>query len=168
MHPGDPVDRGHWDEASLREGEVGVSWFEETPTISLDLIKVLQGPKDPLIDVGSGASRLAAHALQLRFSHAAVLDPSTEAIAQSQTTIISDADRKKLFVGDVTTREPEWRNDGWLDLTDFLTGQRFGPATRAEALGIAVQTSANLRVSLHTPKRERRRNLGMRDPACAA
>ena len=26
--------------------KVGVSWFEETPTISLDLIKVLQGPKD--------------------------------------------------------------------------------------------------------------------------
>lgn len=76
MYPSDPVDRRHWDEAYVHKGETGVSWFEGTPMVSLDLIAALPGPQDSLIDVGGGASRLAAHALRLGFGHIAVLDLS--------------------------------------------------------------------------------------------
>jgi SAM-dependent methyltransferase len=119
VHPSDLVDRRHWDEAYVQKGEAGVSWFEETPTVSLDLIKALSGPKDSLIDVGGGASRLAAHALRLGFGHVAVLDLSAEAIARSQLALGSDADRIEWIVSNVTTWKPGRRYDVWHDRAAF-------------------------------------------------
>jgi SAM-dependent methyltransferase len=119
VHPSDPVDRRHWDEAYVQKGETGVSWFEETPTVSLDLIKALPGPKDSLIDVGGGASRLAAHALRLGFGHVAVLDLSAEALARSQAAMGNEADRVEWIVADVTTWEPERRYHVWHDRAAF-------------------------------------------------
>lgn len=119
MHPSDPGHRRHWDEAYVQKGEAGVSWFEETPTVSLDLINALPGPKDSLIDVGGGASRLAAHALRLGFGHVAVLDLSPEAIARSQAVMGSDADRVEWIVADVTIWKPGRRYDVWHDRAAF-------------------------------------------------
>lgn len=119
MHPVDPGDRRHWDEAYVQKSEAGVSWFEETPTVSLDLIKALPGPKEPLIDVGGGASRLAAHALRLGFGHVAVLDLSPEAIARSQAAMGTEADRVEWIVSDVTTWKPARRYDVWHDRAAF-------------------------------------------------
>ena len=119
MHPSDLGHRRHWDEAYVQKGEAGVSWFEETPTVSLDLIKVLPGPKDSLIDVGGGASRLAAHALRLGFGHVAVLDLSAEAIARSQAAMGSEADRIEWIVADVTSWKPGRRYDVWHDRAAF-------------------------------------------------
>lgn len=119
MHPSDPVDRRHWDDAYVQKGEAGVSWFEETPTVSLHLIKALRGPKDSLIDVGGGTSRLAAHALRLGFGHVAVLDLSAEAIARSQTAMGNEADRVEWIVADVRTWKPGRRYDVWHDRAAF-------------------------------------------------
>lgn len=119
MHPSDPVDRRHWDDAYVQKGEAGVSWFEETPTVSLDLIKALPEPKDSLIDVGGGASRLAAHALRLGFGHVAVLDLSAEAIGRSQAAMGSEAGRVEWIVADVTTWKPGRRYDVWHDRAAF-------------------------------------------------
>lgn len=119
MNASDPVHRRHWDNAYVQKGETGVSWFEETPTVSLDLIKALQGPKESLIDVGGGASRLAAHALRLGFGHVAVLDLSAEAIARSQGAMGSEADRVEWIVANVTTWKPGRRCDVWHDRAAF-------------------------------------------------
>ena len=119
MNASDPGARGHWDQAYSQKGPAGVSWFEEVPTVSLDLIKALPGPKDSLIDVGGGASRLAAHALRLGFDHVAVLDLSAEAIARSRAAMGSDADRVEWIVSDVTTWKPGRRYDVWHDRAAF-------------------------------------------------
>lgn len=119
MNASDPVHRRHWDDAYVRKGEAGVSWFEETPTVSLGLIKALPGPKDSLIDVGGGASRLAAHALRLGFGHVAVLDLSAEATARSQAAMGSEAERVEWLVADVTTWAPGRRYDVWHDRAAF-------------------------------------------------
>lgn len=119
MNASDPVNRLHWDDAYVKKGEAGVSWFEETPTVSLDLIKALSGPKDSLIDVGGGASRLAAHALRLGFGHVAVLDLSAEATARSQAAMGSEADRVEWIVDDVTTWKPGRQYDVWHDRAAF-------------------------------------------------
>lgn len=119
MNASDPVDRLHWDDAYVEKGEAGVSWFEETPTVSLDLIKALSGPKDSLIDVGGGASRLAAHALRLGFGHVAVLDLSAEAIARSQAAMGSETDRIEWIIADVTSWKPGRRYDVWHDRAAF-------------------------------------------------
>ncbi len=119
MNASDPVDRLHWDDAYVKKGEAGVSWFEETPTVSLALIKALRGPKASLIDVGGGASRLAAHALRLGFGHVAVLDLSAEATARSQAAMGSEADRVEWIVDDVTTWKPGRQYDVWHDRAAF-------------------------------------------------
>lgn len=109
----------HWDEAYVRKGESGVSWFEEAPTVSLHLIAGLPVPKESLIDVGGGASHLAAHALRLGFDHIAVLDLSAVAIARSKAAMGSDADRIEWIVSDVTDWQPARRYDVWHDRAAF-------------------------------------------------
>jgi hypothetical protein len=51
----------HWENVYTTKGEKEVSWFEENPTISLDLILstgVNFGAS--IIDIGGGASRLTS------------------------------------------------------------------------------------------------------------
>lgn len=109
----------HWDAAYASKGESGVSWYEGEPTVSLELIAGLSGGKDSLIDVGGGASRLAAHALRVGFSHVAVLDLSAEAIERSKAAMGSDAARVDWIVSDVTAWEPQRRYDVWHDRAAF-------------------------------------------------
>jgi hypothetical protein len=55
----------HWDDRYAAIGESSVSWFEETPTVSLDLFDELGvTPQDSVIDIGGGVSRLVDHLLQ--------------------------------------------------------------------------------------------------------
>jgi len=119
MNAGESQNRRHWDDAYAQKGEAGVSWFEETPSLSLDLIRALPGPKSSLIDVGGGASRLAAHALKSGFGHVAVLDLSAEAIARSRIAVGDDADRIEWIVSDVTRWRPRRRYDVWHDRAAF-------------------------------------------------
>jgi SAM-dependent methyltransferase len=109
----------HWDAAYGSKGESGVSWYEGEPTVSLELIAGLPGRKDSLIDVGGGASRLAAHTLRVGFSHVAVLDLSAEAIARSKAAMGGDAERVDWIVADVTAWEPQRRYDVWHDRAAF-------------------------------------------------
>ncbi|MGQ2907877.1 MAG: class I SAM-dependent methyltransferase [Aliihoeflea sp.] len=157
MNAGDPIDRHHWDDAYVQKGEAGVSWFEETPTVSLDLIKVLPGPKDSLIDVGGGAARLAAHALRLGFGHVAVLDLSAEAIVRSQAAMGREADRVEWIVADVTTWEPGRRYDVWHDRAafHFLT-DKADRAAYVETLDAALSDTGHAIIAtfaLDGPKR---------------
>jgi hypothetical protein len=49
----------HWQNVYQTKGERNVSWFQEMPTISLDLIRATGvGPDASIIDIGGGASRL--------------------------------------------------------------------------------------------------------------
>jgi hypothetical protein len=49
----------HWQSIYLTKGEREVSWFEEIPTISLDLIRATGvNTGASIIDIGEGASRL--------------------------------------------------------------------------------------------------------------
>ena len=51
--------KAHWENVYTTKNEKEVSWFEESPTISLDLIRSTGAGLDaPLIDIGGGASRL--------------------------------------------------------------------------------------------------------------
>ena len=52
--------QNHWQDVYQTKGERDVSWFQETPTILLDLIRATGiGAGAPIIDIGGGASRLA-------------------------------------------------------------------------------------------------------------
>ncbi|HET7889471.1 MAG TPA: SAM-dependent methyltransferase, partial [Bradyrhizobium sp.] len=52
--------RDHWETVYTTRDETEVSWFQDSPSPSLELIEQLRPPKQAdIIDVGGGASRLA-------------------------------------------------------------------------------------------------------------
>ena len=70
----------HWENVYQTKGERHVSWFEESPEISLDLIRATGVSVDAsIIDIGGGASRLANALLDEGFKAVAVLDLSEKA-----------------------------------------------------------------------------------------
>lgn len=78
----------YWDAAYATRGESGVSWFQATPTASIDLINLLDIDKSAaVLDVGGGASTLVDHLIELGFSDVSVLDISETALATAQNRL---------------------------------------------------------------------------------
>ena len=76
-----PDRQTHWENVYTTKTEKEVSWFEESPTISLDLIRSTGAGLDaPLVDIGGGASRLVDAVTAKGFNHLAVLDLSEAAL----------------------------------------------------------------------------------------
>ena len=48
----------YWDQRYATIGETNVSWFQESPQISLELIERVADAGASVVDVGGGASRL--------------------------------------------------------------------------------------------------------------
>src|ERR1700692_2735307 len=78
----------HWENVYTTKDEKAVSWFEESPTISLDLIRstgVSIGAS--IIDIGGGASRLVDALLDAGFEALTVLDLSKKALATAKARL---------------------------------------------------------------------------------
>ena len=54
------TDRGeHWENVYRTKGEREVSWFQETPSVSLELIRSTDAARrSAIVDIGGGASQL--------------------------------------------------------------------------------------------------------------
>jgi hypothetical protein len=62
-----------------------VSWCEETPAVSLRLFDELGvTPRDSVLDIGGGSSRLVEHPLERGHREVAVLDVSTVALHEAR------------------------------------------------------------------------------------
>ena len=83
------VDRqAHWENVYTTKNEKEVSWFEESPTISLDLIRATKVNLDaPIIDIGGGASRLVDALIDNGFEAITVLDLSKKALATAKARL---------------------------------------------------------------------------------
>lgn len=112
--------RAHWDDAYATKGDTGVSWFEDTPSSSLELIRQAgAGPKSSVIDVGGGASRLADALLLEGVGEITVLDISPAALDACKARLGASADSVKWIVADVTEWVPEHSYDIWHDRAAF-------------------------------------------------
>ena len=75
----------HWDHVYATKREKDVSWFEAEASLSLALINSYsETPRDAVIDIGGGASRLAGGLLDAGYSDITVLDISREALDASK------------------------------------------------------------------------------------
>src|SRR5262249_37167143 len=98
----------------LEKAEDQVSWFEEAPTVSLELIRnVRTESASGIIDVGGGASRLVDALLNDGFQDVTILDVSEAALATAQSRLGEKGAKVMWVVGDVTHGEPVRRNDVW-------------------------------------------------------
>ena len=69
--------QAHWQQVYTEKGENQVSWFQERPTVSLELIEAVGvKPSSAIIDIGGGASRLVDALVEKGFRDLSVLDLS--------------------------------------------------------------------------------------------
>jgi SAM-dependent methyltransferase len=112
--------QAHWDNVYVAKPERELSWYQETPTISLELIRTAGTPKGAaIIDIGGGASRLIDALLAEGFCDLTVLDLSEKALAAAQSRLGPRAGKVAWLCADVTVWEPVRTYDLWHDRAAF-------------------------------------------------
>jgi 2-polyprenyl-3-methyl-5-hydroxy-6-metoxy-1,4-benzoquinol methylase len=122
----DPNRRAHWENVYRTKGEREVSWFQETPSISLELIRSAGATRQSaVVDVGGGASLLVDALVDEGYEDVTVLDVSESALAVAKTRLGQSAARVTWIVADVVGWKPPQRYDVWHDRAafHFLTGE---------------------------------------------
>lgn len=115
----------HWNTAYESKGATGVSWFQVTPTLSLELIDVLGIARDAaVIDIGGGSSSLVDHLAQRGFTDLSVLDVSDAALDEVRGRVGVDTP-VSLLCEDLLLWKPARRYGLWHDraVFHFLTGE---------------------------------------------
>ena len=112
--------QSHWENVYATKGESEVSWFEETPALSLELIRLVGAIQNSaIIDIGGGASRLVDHLVSRGYEDITVLDLSAAALASARSRIGDKANRVTWITADVTIWEPSRTYDVWHDRAAF-------------------------------------------------
>jgi SAM-dependent methyltransferase len=110
----------HRENVFQTKGDRDVSWFEESPRASLELIRATGVTQDAsIIDVGGGASRLVDALLDEVFEDITVLDLSEKALATSRARLGTRSGKAKWVTADVTVWEPSQTYDLWHDRAAF-------------------------------------------------
>lgn len=113
----------HWNDRYRSVGPAQVSWYEQRPTVSLELLTAIGAAAErSVVDIGGGASRLVDHLLNAGHHDLAVLDLSAEAlgVARARVGVHAPVD---WIEADVLAWEPSRRWDVWHDraVLHFLT-----------------------------------------------
>lgn len=112
--------RTHWESVYSTKDENQVSWFQENPSISIEMIKASGASKDAaIIDIGGGASRLVDALLKDGFISLSVLDLSAAALEVARKRIGPAGAGVEWIVADVTTWQPARSYDLWHDRATF-------------------------------------------------
>jgi ubiquinone/menaquinone biosynthesis C-methylase UbiE len=108
--------RAHWQDVYSSKDETEVSWFEQSPAISLDLIRRAGAHSGTsIIDIGGGASRLVDALLEHEYQSVSVLDISEQALSVARARLRTRASQVRWIEADVTRWEPEQKYGLWHD-----------------------------------------------------
>jgi SAM-dependent methyltransferase len=112
--------KSHWESVYSTKGEREVSWFQESPAPSLELI-ALAGLSEggSIIDIGGGASRLVDALVERNIAQVTVLDLSAAALDAAKERLGDKGAGVKWVTADVTTWEPTQTYDVWHDRAAF-------------------------------------------------
>ena len=112
--------KSHWETVYTTKGENEVSWFQENPAPSLELIRLARpAPDSAIVDIGGGASRLIDGLLARGFNRATVLDISEAALEAAKTRLGERASQVQWIVADVTQWHSAQSFDLWHDRAAF-------------------------------------------------
>ena len=143
----------HWEGVYATKGETEVSWFQESPATSLELIRQAHPDHEAaIIDIGGGASRLVDGLLREGYRSIAVLDLSAHALEATKKRIGPTAANVDWIVADVTTWQPMRSYDVWHDRAafHFLTEPRDREAY-VERLRSAVHPGGQVIIGTFAP-----------------
>lgn len=108
--------QAHWQNVYTKKGENEVSWFQENPAPSLELIAQIGATSaSAIIDIGGGASRLVDNLIDRGFEDVTVLDLSEAALDAAKERLGSRAAQVHWIVADATVWEPPKSYDVWHD-----------------------------------------------------
>ena len=145
--------RAHWENVYASKGEREVSWFQESPATSLELLELVgANPHSAIIDVGGGASRLVDTLLLRGYEDVTVLDLSAAALAAAQSRIGEKAKRAHWLAADVTSWAPSRTYGVWHDRAafHFLTDER-DRAAYVERLSRALRREGHAIIGTFAP-----------------
>jgi SAM-dependent methyltransferase len=145
--------QAHWDHIYETKAGNELSWFQEHPAISLDLIRATGAkPGTAIIDIGGGASRLVDALLDERFHALTVLDLSESALAAAKARLGPRSAKVAWITADVTAWEPSETYDLWHDRAafDFLT-EAAGRLAYAERVTRAVRPGGYVIIGTFAP-----------------
>ena len=147
----------HWDEVYRTRHEDALSWYETSPDIALDFVaRMGLAPDDPIVDVGTGLSRLPDRLLALGYGDVTLVDVSAEAIARGndrrRAAGLGPAEGLTAVVGDVTAWRPQPRYRLWHDraVLHFLVGDEERTAYR-RVLEAAVVPGGHALIATFAP-----------------
>jgi SAM-dependent methyltransferase len=110
----------HWQNVYATRSEKEVSWFQENPAPSLELIAATGlSHEAAIVDVGGGTSRLADRLLDRGFRRLTILDLSANALAEAKARLGPRAEGIDWIAADVTAWEPSTAYDLWHDRAAF-------------------------------------------------
>ncbi|MCV9960316.1 class I SAM-dependent methyltransferase [Pararhizobium sp. BT-229] len=109
----------HWEDVYTTKADTEVSWYEDSPDLSLTLLREAGlTPEMSVIDIGGGASRLVDALVEFGQAHVSVLDLSAAAL-ETANSRLADAARTQWIVSDVTAWTPDRQYDLWHDRAAF-------------------------------------------------
>ena len=124
----DPAKRkNHWEKVWSTSEPHDVSWYQESPDISLRLIEATGVNREAhIVDVGGGFSTLVDNLLEQSFENISVLDVSMSAIKHAQARLGALSRRASWIVGDVMTFRADKPIELWHDraVLHFMTDKR--------------------------------------------
>ena len=99
--------KSHWETVYTTKGENEVSWFQENPAPSLELIDLARPTlESAIVDIGGGASRLVDSLVARGFNRVTVLDISEAALEAAKARLGARASQVQWIVADVTKWYP--------------------------------------------------------------
>jgi trans-aconitate methyltransferase len=112
--------RDHWQAVYEAKDPEAVSWHQPVPEPSLDALDRLAiGPAASLIDVGGGASGLAAALAARGWRDVTVLDIAAPALAAARKPLATEAGAIRWIEADILAWRPARTYDAWHDRALF-------------------------------------------------
>jgi SAM-dependent methyltransferase len=126
----------HWERAYSTNATDAVSWYQQHPDRSLQLIEATGVSRTaPIIDVGGGASTLVDDLVKRGYQDVSVLDISPSALGAARHRLGATAELVKWLEADITNAElPLNAYDVWHDRATFhflTTAEERNAYTRA-------------------------------------
>ena len=110
----------HWEHIYSDKNSTEVSWYQQHPEISLELIKSTGVEKSArIIDIGGGASTLVDYLLSTGYENISVLDISRSAIEQAKQRLGEHESRIQWLEKDITAFVAQQKFDLWHDRAVF-------------------------------------------------
>ena len=111
----------HWQRVYLERDAKTVSWFEDSPVASLEMLERANlRSASSVIDVGGGASALVDALLARGYEHVTVLDISSAGLDVARARLGAAAERVTWLAADITRANlPQSAYDMWHDRAVF-------------------------------------------------